>query len=241
MITVKSAEFLITLTSYIIAYVILLPIVGCFQAWVAKKMGDEGPEDQGLMTLNPVAHLNSMNIIGFLFLVFVGVGWGERVKINPLNITGPHRWIKLTIAFLADVFAHVILATCAIVGLLALFGPYVLNLSADMMLSGQLSHARFAAAFPESSSMAISLALILVASIYLNVLLAVFDSMYRAIEWLMVYLTEHAPEASRYNNILLIFAFIFIACMFIIPQVRVYLVLLIMTWGYILANLFGAL
>lgn len=239
MITVKSAEFLITIIAYLIAYVCIVPIVGCFQAWVAEKMGDSGPADRGYLTLNPMAHLDFTSMVGFLCLVFVGVGWGETVKINPLNIHGKFRGLKLVCAFFADTFAHVILATLAITGLIILYGPYVINLSVGMMLSGNLSHEQFSNAFPDSSSLAITISLILVASIYLNVLLAVFDMMYRAMEWMMAYIIEHAPEYAKYNNLAFIFVFILLATMFIIPQLRIYLVMTIAYWGYALAYLLG--
>ena len=51
-------------------------------AFAADKLGDDTPRLQGRLSLNPLAHLDP---IGSLMLLFVGVGWGKPVQINPNN------------------------------------------------------------------------------------------------------------------------------------------------------------
>ena len=51
-------------------------------AFAADKLGDDTPRLQGRLSLNPWAHLDP---IGSLMLLFVGVGWGKPVQINPNN------------------------------------------------------------------------------------------------------------------------------------------------------------
>ena len=51
-------------------------------AEVAYRLGDDTPKYQGRLTLNPLAHIDP---IGLLMLIFIHIGWGKPVQINPRN------------------------------------------------------------------------------------------------------------------------------------------------------------
>ncbi|MBR3324954.1 MAG: site-2 protease family protein [Clostridia bacterium] len=51
-------------------------------AWVADKLGDDTPRNQGRLSLNPLAHLDPF---GAILMLFAGFGWGKPVTINPSN------------------------------------------------------------------------------------------------------------------------------------------------------------
>ncbi len=51
---------------------------------VAYKLGDNTAKMEGRLSLNPFAHLDP---IGTLMLVFLGIGWGKPVHVNPSNYT----------------------------------------------------------------------------------------------------------------------------------------------------------
>ena len=53
-------------------------------AWMADRLGDTTPRNQGRLTLNPLSHLDPF---GFVLLMFANVGWGKPVQINPNNFT----------------------------------------------------------------------------------------------------------------------------------------------------------
>ena len=52
--------------------------------FVAYKLGDNTAKMEGRLSLNPFAHLDP---IGTLMLVFLGIGWGKPVHVNPSNYT----------------------------------------------------------------------------------------------------------------------------------------------------------
>jgi len=52
-------------------------------AWAAYLQGDDTAKRFGRLTLNPFAHID---ILGFLMLLFVGIGWGKPVPYNPFNL-----------------------------------------------------------------------------------------------------------------------------------------------------------
>lgn len=51
-------------------------------AYAATKLGDDTPMLQNRLNLNPLTHIDP---IGFVMLLFVGLGWGKPVEINPRN------------------------------------------------------------------------------------------------------------------------------------------------------------
>lgn len=54
-------------------------------AWMATKMGDETPKNQGRLNLNPLSHIDP---VGFVFLIVAHFGWGKPVEIDPRNFNG---------------------------------------------------------------------------------------------------------------------------------------------------------
>ena len=50
--------------------------------WMAVKLGDDTPEREGKLTLNPFAHAD---IFGIIFMIIIGFGWGRSATINPSN------------------------------------------------------------------------------------------------------------------------------------------------------------
>ena len=51
-------------------------------AYAADKLGDDTPRRQGRLSLNPKDHIDPL---GILMLMFVHVGWGKPVQVNPRN------------------------------------------------------------------------------------------------------------------------------------------------------------
>ncbi|MBR4110982.1 MAG: site-2 protease family protein [Clostridia bacterium] len=57
-------------------------------ARASDRLGDPTPEQQGRLTLNPLAH---MDPVGTICLLFGGFGWGRPVEINPSYYRNPAR------------------------------------------------------------------------------------------------------------------------------------------------------
>lgn len=57
-------------------------------AKTAVILGDDTPERQGRVNINPMSH---MDPIGTLCLLLGGFGWGKPVQINPVNFKHPEK------------------------------------------------------------------------------------------------------------------------------------------------------
>lgn len=74
----KLIEFL----TFTVAVIFALTIHEFSHSFVANKLGDDTPKKIGRLTLNPMAHFDTLGLISFLFL---GFGWAKPVPINPFN------------------------------------------------------------------------------------------------------------------------------------------------------------
>ena len=82
--------------------VILIPVIifalsfhEFAHGWMANRFGDQTAKINGRLTLNPMAHLD---VFGSLALYFMGFGWAKPVPVNPRNLTNPKNdlmWIAL--------------------------------------------------------------------------------------------------------------------------------------------------
>jgi Zn-dependent protease len=68
-------------------------------AWVATKLGDDTPEREGRVTLNPLAHVDWIGTVALPFMsMLLGggfLGWGRPVNTNPYNLRGGMKGMAL--------------------------------------------------------------------------------------------------------------------------------------------------
>jgi Zn-dependent protease len=115
---------------------------------VAHRLGDPTPARLGRLTLNPLKHLDPIGVLAFLV---VKIGWAKPVPVNPAYFRNPERgmlWVAL-----AGPGANMLLA------LASALGAKLLPLTAALMPGFIL--------WPAMQ--------MLVASIWINLMLAVFN------------------------------------------------------------------
>ena len=168
--------------------------------YIALLAGDPTATDQGRLTLNPFVHINW---IGFLMFALIGFGFLGSAPVNPNRMRNP-RWGYLA-AVAAGPVSNLLLA-----GLVAL--PVRLGL--------------LPAAFPILSRLLPSLAEIVGALIFWNVLLFVFNMLpfFPIDGWTVVRMLLPAParytwEEHRMTSQFVLMALIFLP--FVIPRLNV--------------------
>ncbi len=121
--------------------------------YVANRLGDGTARSLGRLTLNPLKHLD---IIGTIMVFVVGIGWAKPVPVNFSNLHNPKRdmiWVAAA--------GPITNFTLAILSALALRGGVLL---ADSM---KLS--------PLTETVLFPILLMLAFSVYINLLLAIFN------------------------------------------------------------------
>lgn len=229
MIQTRTIEALISFIILIAAYTITGTIAGCFQAWVTKKMGDPTAEEEGYLTLNPFMHID---IVGMIFLLYLGIGWTKHIPINPYNINSTFRTIC---AYTSQIFMYLFLAFISLVKLELIFGLQVLNLVIPMVMAHTASLSVFSQVYAHYPSSALLLALFLVSVMYLAILLSVLDTIVTGIHILCRLYAPHILE-----NEFLLFVITFASLVLLGGVLKVYVVQLIQFAGTFTASLLGA-
>jgi hypothetical protein len=132
-----------------LAYIPTVTISGWFEAWVAKKSGDDIPEQFGFLTLDPILHFN---VIGFGVLLvgqifgdylpfFKGLpGWGRYIPLNPTETSRG----KILLEFTARAIAHFALLLISFFVLVAMMKTsHIQSLQGSMQINSSIMQALF--------------------------------------------------------------------------------------------------
>lgn len=234
MVNLFLIESIISFVSIFIAYIISATLVGAFRAWVAKKMGDPTGQERGLLTFNPLVHIEP---IGIFLLLYLGVGWGRRVPIDPTNIHAPHRGLKLIAAYFAESFLYFVLGLVSLVMLIGFFGPTILELVFYLARSSQTLPLSVAELYPSYGSLVLSLAFILFQFVYLNILLGALSFIIDGCKLAIAYWADEIEEGSS-AQFYLSFALPLFLVFFLAGPLRLFWLNLIIRVGYSLACIF---
>jgi len=96
-------------------------------AWTANYYGDPTAKLMGRLSFNPLVHLD---LIGTIFLLVAGFGWGKPVMVNPNNFKNP-KLDNITVS-LAGPMSNLLLAV--ILGIILRFVPLPGNVSSILVI-----------------------------------------------------------------------------------------------------------
>lgn len=121
--------------------------------FIAWRYGDPTARMQGRLTLNPLKHID---IIGTLMIVFIGIGWAKPVPVVYENLRNPKRdmiWVAA-----AGPITNILLA-----------------LVSAMLLRGVVAFVNPAVSGSQLNMIIEPLVMMLAFSVYINLLLAIFN------------------------------------------------------------------
>lgn len=105
--------------AFVLALPALLMGIGFHEwahAWVAWKLGDSTPEEEGRLSLNPLDHLDPLGtllIVAGMLSQLPLIGWGKPVMISPAAFRNPIR-DKMKVA-LAGPMMNLLIVGCTLV------------------------------------------------------------------------------------------------------------------------------
>ncbi len=133
--SLKTAELFLRVMFIIAAYVPTVTLAGYMRAKIAKKIGDDLPEDFGFLTLNPLAHISFFSITLTLIFQLTGsalfVGFGNYIPLNRDAIVGRFRWLKIFLVQMTDVITPFILSALSAFFVVLLYSYKAVLLIAD--------------------------------------------------------------------------------------------------------------
>ena len=146
-------HFLLKLSVMLVPALMAITCHEVSHGFIADRFGDNTARSMGRLTLNPLKHLD---IIGTLMVFIVGIGWAKPVPVNFNNLRNPKRdmiWVAA-----AGPITNFILATLSALALRSLvaMGNRIPDAATIQMLLDPI-------------------ALMLAFSVYINLLLAIFN------------------------------------------------------------------
>lgn len=104
-----------------IIFIISISLHEYAHAWMANRLWDPTPRNQGRLTPNPIAHIDP---VWFLLIFLIWFGWGRAVQYNPYYLKNPlYDELKIALAWPA---MNIILSVLAIIILIVyqlIIGP----------------------------------------------------------------------------------------------------------------------
>lgn len=146
-------SFLLKLSIMLVPGLMAITCHEVSHGFIANRFGDPTARNLGRLTLNPLKHLD---IIGTLMVIIVGIGWAKPVPVNFANLRNPKRdmiWVAA-----AGPITNMILATASAMLMRLLVSS-----------TGAVSDSSWLQLFLEP------VVLMLAFSVYINLLLAVFN------------------------------------------------------------------
>ncbi len=97
----------ISLFSVLIILFVIFPLRNCGRGLVAKLLGDDTPERSGMLTLNPIVHLD---LIGALAMLVCRIGWTKPMPIDIRRCTKVSQKKAVVLISLAGPVTNILLA-----------------------------------------------------------------------------------------------------------------------------------
>lgn len=115
-------------------FIISIGLHEAAHAYAAHYLGDTTPEREGRLTINPIVHLD---LVGTIFLLVAGFGWGRSVNVDQRNLKHPLRDMSLIAA--AGPGANLILGVLSVLGLVFVQQNSLTFLTEALIISASLN------------------------------------------------------------------------------------------------------
>lgn len=181
----------------VFAYFFSTTVSGASQALFADKMGDSTAKDAGLLSLNPLDHIDA---IGLGLIVFLGFGWGRQIPIDPYAIKSPYRMLRLICVYFFETFISLVLAFISLFTLVVFFEARALECAFHMFFSGHIPLKYFTDTFPHYPSWMVVSAFLLMAVVFFNVFIASLSFILNAFRYALVIGFEKKYDYMQYAD-----------------------------------------
>lgn len=139
--------------------------------FVAWRFGDPTAKMMGRLTLNPLKHID---IFGTLMIFFIGIGWAKPVPVVSENLRNPKRDMIWVAAAGPVTNISIAILSALLMKLLGAMSANLFSNSENMVLSLLRLNADVIVLSPIDSVL-VPVTLMLSFSVYINLLLAIFN------------------------------------------------------------------
>lgn len=202
--TIKNTEMIISIVTVLLTYCMCAPLVGYVRAWVAGQMGDDTPEQLGFLTLNPFVHVSRIWLILIIWLQvlsqYMPFGLGRYVPINPHNIQGSSRKLKLATAYFSDTIAAIGISVTAFFVMLFMHGQLAMK-----FLQQTVTLQHLALANPAASTFSLITTWFLLTFFIMSSLMAAFSLIINCFHFIYFSYFEESLRNNEYTDMIMLF------------------------------------
>jgi len=235
MINLTHIESIITALSLLSAYLVSTTLSGAGQAFVSQKMGDDSAKDAGLLSLNPLDHIDP---VGIVLIIILGFGWGRQIPLDPAAVRQPYRTARLICIYCTETVISLILAFTSLIVLLVSFGTYPLVFAIQMFFSGNVPLKPFTEVFPNYSSLMIVCAFILMGFVFFNIFIASLSFILNGFRYALVVGGEKKYDYMKYADYLMFIGPMIVFFFFADPLRSLFLTITVKS-AYALGHIIG--
>lgn len=139
--------------------------------YVAWRFGDPTARMLGRLTLNPLKHID---IVGTLMIFFVGIGWAKPVPVVSENLRNPKRDMIWVAAAGPITNISIAILSAILMKLIGVISPTIF-LKSEIMLRSLLGLGVDMVTLSPAENVLVPITLMLAFSVYINLLLAIFN------------------------------------------------------------------
>ena len=139
--------------------------------YVAWRFGDPTAKMLGRLTLNPLKHID---IFGTLMIFFVGIGWAKPVPVVSENLRNPKRDMIWVAAAGPITNISIAILSAMMMKFIGLLSPAIFT-NSEMMIRSLLGFGANMVVLSPVENVLVPITLMLAFSVYINLLLAIFN------------------------------------------------------------------
>ena len=230
-ITLHTADYLIAIITFILAYIVAATFSGFIQSLVATYFGDESPREAGFLTLNPLQHIDP---VGLILLALFGIGWSNY---PPLNVHSYKASWQLVLTFFSRTLTLMGIAIVSILILMISFGAKILIIMKQAVFNYSVPINIFYQMQPASTPLLFSFQLILSRLIFVSILFAAINIIFQGFRFFILHYFQEVSY-SRYGNIFLFLIPFFLFLLFLEP-LRYIIGYIVLILGSFFAQILG--
>lgn len=202
MTSLYNIQLVVTIGVVLLAYMIIVPLIGGVKAWVADTLGDNTPEEEGFLTLNPLVHASlfwiTILVISQLVYNYMPFGFGQQITINENNFGGKNGTVKYLCALFSNSVMAFVLSCIAFSTLLIMHGIKI-----AVLLHQQPNLKNLYALFPESSTLSLIITFILLTAFVMASFTAALTCILNLFQVAQPYLVEKASDKGNGTEFLI--------------------------------------
>lgn len=139
--------------------------------YVAWRFGDPTAKMLGRLTLNPLRHID---IFGTLMIFFVGIGWAKPVPVVSENLRNPKRDMIWVAAAGPITNISIAILSAMIMKFIGILSPSIFS-NSEIMIRSLLGFGVDIVVLSPLENILVPITLMLAFSVYINLLLAIFN------------------------------------------------------------------